>query len=373
MFHMQIKGSLYRVAGLLMFIGACTPLYSVTTVTEGGRFVTVDLEDFIAGSLVGEVGSNRYQIFENLGDPGSGILTTTEIGFTINGYLSGGSTDRFTALYDTDRREYTTSTTGSGGTVTRVYDNINSRVTGSEGNAATGEDPDLEIDDQGTGQWEGGNVALTTRVGNMVLVQENISTTEQNQGHLHFAQGQDAAGATSTSGNHAPDDLVGGEMEFNFEAALVDFDFIWVDLETPSVVTVTFGGLEDEFGNSLADVTISFDEFEDGATYDKDADWGDRHINAISIGLTDSVTGSAFDGLTRTSGPPGTADAVSFDSVYFDTGTNSGGVSQFAYRLKDPVVVYPEASSALSLMMLISFGIFHSGRKKRMQTVLATQ
>jgi hypothetical protein len=352
--------------------------HAATTVSADGFFVDVDLEDILAGTLIGDVGANRHQTFENLGDfgdplLGNGLWTTTDIGFVITAENNSG-TDTFVALYDSEQRQYYTD--GTFNTPTRVFDNVGGvagRDDSSSGNAATGEDPDLERDDDGDGQWEAGNIALTTNVGNVMIVQENLNNTERAQGHTHFVQGQDVGN------NHAPDDLVGGEILITFESDLTQYVFTWVDLETPNEVSVTFGGLEDSNGNAVAGtIEVFFDDLETGGAYDQAANWGDRHINEIVFGTieddnTDLDAGNntheAF--LAINSGL--SADVVSFNTVLFDTnadgggGGNSGGVGLFAFRLREPVTVVPEPSTYVTgalLVGLVALGVWHRRKLK---------
>ncbi len=188
---------------LLILIGNGSSVYSATTVTQNGYFVNVDLEDFFGGTIINDQNGGNNQIFENLGDPGSGIQTTTEIGFTIqatlnsytNGVANGGGSVRSAALYDTDRRRYYDAVTG--GNITTVYADIKRRDDASAGQAVIGEDNDLEYDSIGGPSWSGGNT--TARQGNMVIVQENITNTEAFQGHLYHAQGQDSNSTSSAA------------------------------------------------------------------------------------------------------------------------------------------------------------------------------
>lgn len=352
---------------LLIASGGMERSYAVTTVSADGFFVDVDLEDILAGTLIGTVGANSYQIFETLGDFGDPLLggdlwTTTDIGFTITGRNSSNNA-AFVTPYDSDRRLYYTDSTFT--TQTRVYDNVGGiagRDDTSLGDAATGQDPDLEIDEEGTGEWEGGNIALDTRVGNVLIVQENLSATEANQGHTHFVQGQDAGS------NHAPDDLVGGKILIQFQADLTQYSFTWVDLETPQQVSVTFGGLKDSMGNTVAgSLTVFFDELINGGDYDQDADWGDRHINNIVFGAiaADNPVGNNTHTLFSDAG------VASFNTVEFDTngdgggGGNSGGVGLFSYRLLEPVTVVPEPSTYLTGVLLLSLGLLAYWRSKK--------
>jgi hypothetical protein len=347
--------SLYQSAAtfaLLMFIGSSGSLYAATSVTQNGFFVNVDLEDFFAGRLINDQNGGANQIFENLGKPGSGILTTTDIGFSINatrnsynnGVANGGGSTQSAALYDTDRRLYYDAT--SGGSQTRVFSQIQRRDDASAGQAGKGEDPDLEYDETSGNNWAGGNI--TTRQGNMVIVQENVTGAEASQGHLNLAQGADGGSA-----NNSPDDMTQGELKFTFQADLTRYDFTWIDLERENEVWVTFSGIKDTNGGSLADVRIRFDDFDVGGTYDQGTNWGDNHANTVIIGVDSSFTPSGNNSHTAFA-----ANTASFNTVIFDTGTNSGGVGNFAYRLKDPVVVYPEASTVVAMLTLLLSGLF---------------
>lgn len=369
---------------LLLTPGGTT--HAATTITESGRFVTVDLEDFLAGTLIGDNDltnledpfasdspSISYQPYEDLGDFGSDIVTTgTPIGFTIDA-LDNGNGQKWASLYDTDRRLYYTDANNKiPANETRVYDDIDGvagRDDSSVGEGPGGEDPDLEIDqgnnpNPATSVWEGGNIALDTRVGNMVIVQENISNQEINAGRLRIAQGLDNINLPGGPENAPDDQGNGGRLVFTFEADLVYYEFIWVDLENASAVDVTFRGLLDAAGNELEEVSFTFADLEDQGIYDQDAVWGDRHINEIMVDIEDPLFSGLFTGIDRVDGM-GTGDAVSFRQVDFDTGNNSGGVTQFAYRLEEPVTVVPEPSTILSGIILAGLAGLAACRRHR--------
>ncbi|MEO0452650.1 MAG: hypothetical protein AAFY98_00755 [Verrucomicrobiota bacterium] len=384
------------VVMLLLATQAAMSQTTVTNILDGngqavGSRVDVDLEDVIAGTLVGDkvVGNDStvtsHQPFADLGDPGTATETFFEIGFTIN--VTGGI--GLGALYDTDRREYSDDNFA---TTTTDYDDvqaaialnggvIDSSIRANPGDASAGEDPDLEIDtgplENGEEVWELGNLdtaigpdgnlafpdGLATRFGNTLIIQEGpVSNNDQRDGGLQNIQGNQG----DNNGNRAPDDNSGGgTITLDFEADLTRLSFVWIDLDNSNNVTITFSDLVDANGDSIAgSVEFEFATFEDGGAFDVDAGFGDESADYVNLDIDDlntAVTLAPSDGDLTATGVTQTIGG--FREVSFDLGGKSGSIGAIGFDTR--LVAIPEPSTIVSGFLLVSLGAFACVRRWR--------
>jgi len=318
---------------------------SLNAVIVNGSSVTVDFEDFYAGTLVGysntysNTGLQRYTSANNA-DLASGM------GFTVK--IDSNYGPDVGALYDTDQRIYTSTNGGN----TRTYSSVNGVVSGSEGDALTGEDPDLEYD--ATSGWNGGNLECE-RLGNALVIQEHAKSSNISDGHLYYAQGK----SNSKKNRYAPDDSSrGGYIKFSFETDINRFGFDFIDLDNTNgngeSASITFYDF-----NTGENVEVGFSEFSTGSFSDRDANvsgdvvWGDgtaNRIDGISVAELNEVMGT---------------NLTSFSAVKFRM-AGSGGIGGISYHYS-PV---PESSTVVAGGLIFLFlGMLHFARMRRKTNV----
>lgn len=178
-----------------------------------------------------------------------------------------------------------------------------------------GEDDDLE-GPPGT-NWAGGNLSSPqTSVGNVVIIQEQVSAAEQAAGQLALPSGQ-------TSGsNHAPDDDAnGGTISFQFESPLESLGFIWVDLDAGQVPNYSIDFIDNASGTSVS-LPMAFFESPLSGFYDATVDWADSHANLVDLITADALAAEFGVPITQ------------FDQVDFNM-SGSGGIAYLRYELVD--------------------------------------
>ena len=319
----------------------CT--FSTSAIVISNQTVTVDFDEYYAGTLLGYSDPSSNTHLQRYTSSANNDLSAGQ-GFELTVQSDGGAD--VAALYDTDRRIYEKSNGGA----TLHYHQVTSVRDNSEGDAAAGEDSDLEIDDGTDGEWEGGNLQ-NTRLGNALIIQENFDSDDISQGHLDLVQGQD-----SNSNKRAPDDSgAGGYISFGFESSIYSFGFSWIDLDERINgvygTTITF---VDTSGTVDQSVTVDFVEFESGVFQsrngvDQNVVWGDGHANNIS-----SISVAELNNVMNT-------NLNSFDEVRFDL-KGSGGIGHVTYSFS----AVPEPSTyAFGAGMILLIGVhFWRNRKK---------
>lgn len=391
------KSLITSIATLFFSVGM---LCSQTTVGPDNRTVIVDLEDVLAGTVIGTGTANgnnvSFQPFADLGDPGSAVPGIIDFGFTINVTNPNTTTD-FATVYDSDRRLYYDNSAQTGSPTTTYADvatadggavdpfDVSGRDNNSVGSAGAGEDDDLEFDTGNGGniansEWETGNLAtavdingntytdgLATRLGNVLIIQEdgggrnNTASSLFERGYLQNVQGNSGSGT-----NRSPDDNAGGTITLDFETDLEALGFVWVDLDNSSVVSLIFSDFVDANGAAIAGtIEIDFNAFTDTNIFDQDATFGERSADSILVDTALLNTAAANGGnsnITLSGGLPSNPQIAGFEQVVFDLGGQSGAIAQLAFRTRLEVV--PEASSVIPLVVLISIGLVVWWRQK---------
>lgn len=350
-------------AALVLVLMAALALalpFSARPAVVSGTTVTTDFSEFFAGTIVGNVtGASDDALIQRYAG-GAGVVPTG-MGFELNvDHLTGGGTTDSAVLYDTDRRQYTAASDGSGPAI-NTYASVNGIKPGSEGAAVAGEDDDIEYDT--TTGWNGGNLE-NTRVGNMLIIQENISGTERNQGHLTFVQGQDSGSS------HAPDDEAGGgTFTFTFETYLQSFEFDWVDLDEANGNSVSIRLRDTATGNFA---TINFGEFISASSpfFQSGVGWGDGYANSIDpitvadiaaaneADLVFNTAGEVKGGLTSLVSDFSATKPIQFNEVQFFV-NGSGGISFIGYTL------IPEGSTVFAGLAPMAWALFRRYRGRR--------
>ena len=332
------KSSIFFAVALAALGFAVSPIHAVIV---NGSSVTVDFEDFYAGTLVGY--SNTYQnthLQRYTSDNNANLAPGT--GFTVR--IDNNCGPDVGALYDTDRRTYL-DYKYYGASETRIYDKVDAVQSNSQGSAGYGEDPDLEYDSTGgwSGGWNGGNLK-NERLGNALIIQEHATWNNIADGHLYYTQGQHY----EKYNKYAPDDSAyGGYMKFTFETDINSFGFDFIDLDcgycSGEHASITFYDF-----NTNRHVSVNFSEFSHGAFSNRDANvtgnvvWGDGKANRI-----DSISVAELNEVMGT-------NLTSFSAVKIRT-SGSGAVAGIRYHYT-PI---PEASTVLAggLIFLALAGI----------------
>jgi hypothetical protein len=378
------------VAGLCMALVSLSayaaPLGTTTgdTVVVNGFNVEVDFQEYYAGTFIDD------EYATTSGGGGLSVGVPQDFGFTVS-YTGTGNNVDAGVIYDTDRRRYND---GDGNTADApIYDNLVSIIANSEGTGMVGEDPDLDFDSVNTAapgtfgtnnlgpgsenSWRGGNLSggpgtsSGTRVGNVIILQEDATTSEINQGHLTLAQGNGVNSDFSTP--NAPDDGGAGTIRIDFETGIVAVDFDWVDFEE--------GGFSITFVDGTATASIDFSEFT-GETSNApsnplgtgdwvavfngvDADQNDGYANNISENSSGNMilTTERVNFLTNTASTQGWSDSqdhFTWDAVIF-TLTGSGGLGVVGYT----VVPEPSTYVAGALCLLLIGGAYLRRRRRQ--------
>ncbi len=129
------------------------------------------------------------------------------------------------------------------------------------------QDSDLEF---GTG-WAGGNIK-DTELGNMLIIVENhndaINFTDSTKSKVKFNDVDDEGRRPA------------GEITLDFDKAIADFGFDFIDVEDLSNYGAEKWKLSFYEDTTLIG-TVTFDEFEDGKAFDNDVVFGDRFANRV--------------------------------------------------------------------------------------------
>ncbi|GJM18313.1 MAG: hypothetical protein DHS20C14_05260 [Phycisphaeraceae bacterium] len=145
-----------------------------------------------------------------------------------------------------------------------------------------GADPDLED------PWSGGNLPSNFFLGNMLIIAENDTDTN-NDGILDN-----------------PDDEAGrpaGTITLEFGNDVTEFGFDLVDIEG----TVESSSLDFYLDGGLVG-SVDFSEFEAGGAYDSGVIYGDNYANRVNPISASSLGGTAFDTIVINVGGSGAFD-----------------------------------------------------------------
>ncbi len=269
----------------------------------------INFDQYFAGELI----DDEYQVGSSSRNAAVNAILPTNIGFTVTTVNTNNGPD-IAALYSGDRR--------AGGDPSAA---LNS--------GGAGQDTDLEFattDPLGEGprtQYDAGNQAATTQ-GNILIIQENATSTELSNGVLGVRQG------TSSGGNNAPDDDAtgntnGGTITFDFNLGMKTFGFNWVDLESTENYSITF--TQTDISKSA---TLTFSSFVTSTAdfYDSSVTFGNASANTIDDITLDEINSSTNDITWSGAG----ADSLAyFDQVTFSL-QGSGGVSQIRFTVPEP-------------------------------------
>ena len=158
---------------------------------------------------------------------------------------------------------------------------------------ATGtSDPDLEDE----GGWDTGNLASSTILGNLLIIQENNDGTGDGVADDPDDEGSRPAGTIT--------------IDFDFLIDSIGFDLI--DIED---VTNEAGSVATFLNGGAALKTVNFADFLDLGTFDRDVVYGNNSANRIAP-LTAAEMGiGSFDQVVISMGGSGAVDNITWSTV----------------------------------------------------------